>query len=239
MKTAAQIRRENLNLLQRESGTLENVAARAGTSSVYLSQVRHQTIDLKTNRPRQMGSSMARRLERAFDKPLGWMDADHAEAAAEVPDEQFAPLANEPHTMGVNDKVRVPVIGSARIDQEDFVVDTSQGGGYVVGLSNDDPEGMYAVRLVGAAPFGFLREGQFLVFERNGDPFLNLYFLMKVGKNPQLAELLSDRDGRVSAEALVSKKRMTFATADLVGGVDCVMWVVSAGKFESPRKTSA
>lgn len=78
MKTVGQIRVDNVALLVKENGTLEAVAELAGTSSVYLSQIRNASLDQSTGRPRQMGTPMARRLEAACNKPLGWMDTPHA-----------------------------------------------------------------------------------------------------------------------------------------------------------------
>lgn len=74
MKTVGTIRRENLERLSHELGSMEQVAIGAGSSPVYLSQIRTQAIDTKTGKPRQMGGAMARRLEKAFRKPDGWMD---------------------------------------------------------------------------------------------------------------------------------------------------------------------
>lgn len=86
MKTSPQIRVANLELLVEEAGTLEAVAAKAETSSVYLSQVRNRTPDASTGRPRELGTPMARRLETAFNKESGWMDQDHSalESGAEI-----------------------------------------------------------------------------------------------------------------------------------------------------------
>lgn len=77
MKTVADIRRENLDLLAENLGAMERVAEVAETSPVYLSQIKNQTTDSKTQRPRQMGSQLARKLEQKFGKPTGWMDQDH------------------------------------------------------------------------------------------------------------------------------------------------------------------
>lgn len=77
MKTIGQIRRDNLELLIAEAGTLEALAVGAGTSSVYLSQIRTQAKDTKTQRPRELGTPMARRLETSREKPPGWMDVEH------------------------------------------------------------------------------------------------------------------------------------------------------------------
>ena len=78
VSTAASIRIQNLEELIRKAGTLDKVAQVAGSSAVYLSQVRTGAIDVSTGRRRELGTRMARRLETAFEKPEGWMDTDHA-----------------------------------------------------------------------------------------------------------------------------------------------------------------
>jgi hypothetical protein len=80
VRTIDSIRLDNLNALVREAGSLIAVADAAGTSSVYLSQIRSRAINQKTGKPREMGNKMARRLEEATGKPVGWMDEDHATA---------------------------------------------------------------------------------------------------------------------------------------------------------------
>lgn len=80
MLTASECRRANLELLVQREGTLEAVAARVGTSPIYLSQIRTQAEDVKTGRARGMGSVLARRFETAFDLPAGWMDQQHPHA---------------------------------------------------------------------------------------------------------------------------------------------------------------
>lgn len=77
MRTVDEIRRENLEQLAREAGTMDAVAERVGSNPVYLSQVRTRMRDSKTGTPRSLGTKMARRLEKAFDKPKGWMDEHH------------------------------------------------------------------------------------------------------------------------------------------------------------------
>ena len=81
VKTASQIRLQNLQALVVEAGTLEKVAEAVGSTSVYLSQLRNGAPDRKSGRAREMGTSMARRLEAAFHKPNGWMDQDHSPIA--------------------------------------------------------------------------------------------------------------------------------------------------------------
>lgn len=77
MRPIGEIRLKNLETLIREAGTMEALAVKAGTTSIYLSQLRNRAVDAKTGRPREMGSSMARRLEIAAGKPKGWMDAEY------------------------------------------------------------------------------------------------------------------------------------------------------------------
>lgn len=89
MKPIADIRRANLELLVTQFGTLDALAARAETSSVYLSQIRNRALDAKTGRPREMGTAMATRLTAAAGKAPGWMDTDHSEGmAGELSDDE-------------------------------------------------------------------------------------------------------------------------------------------------------
>lgn len=79
VKSTGDIRRANLELLIKEFRTLAALAEAAGTTSIYLTQIRTSAIDSKTKRPREMGSAMARRLEKACTPPKqrGWMDVPH------------------------------------------------------------------------------------------------------------------------------------------------------------------
>lgn len=84
VKPVAEVRRANLDRLIARLGSMEALAEAAGTSSVYLSQIRNRTPDAKTGRPREMGSQMAQRLCAAAGMPEGWMDCDHDEARVEA-----------------------------------------------------------------------------------------------------------------------------------------------------------
>lgn len=70
------LRSENLERLIREAGTLKELARRAGTSSSYLSQVRHR-IRTPSGKHRKVTDELAGALERAMGKPEGWMDESH------------------------------------------------------------------------------------------------------------------------------------------------------------------
>lgn len=77
MKPVSDIRRENLEKIVKEMGTLEAVASIAKSSSIYLSQIRNGALDAKTGQPRGMGNDIARRIEAGAGKPTGWMDQQH------------------------------------------------------------------------------------------------------------------------------------------------------------------
>ena len=81
MKTIAEIRLENLSFLIQENGTQDKVSELSGVSPVYLSQLKNESRDIKTGRPRQMGDRTARKLETGCKKPIGWMDKEHATAS--------------------------------------------------------------------------------------------------------------------------------------------------------------
>lgn len=74
MKTIAEIRLDNLELLIEEYGSSDAVAELAETSPVYLSQLRNKALDSKTGRARQIGDPLARKLEIGCKKEVGWMD---------------------------------------------------------------------------------------------------------------------------------------------------------------------
>lgn len=79
MKPVSEIRRENLEALLKTNSQVAIASAAGGkTSPVYINQLRKQTPDKSTGRPRTMGSDLARRIERGMGLPDGWMDADHS-----------------------------------------------------------------------------------------------------------------------------------------------------------------
>jgi phage repressor protein C with HTH and peptisase S24 domain len=122
--TVAEIRLHNLERLIAEAGSLERLAAGAETSSVYLSQLRNRALDRKTQRPRDMGTAMARRLERAQGKPPGWMDTPQtgeAIAPYEAAPSSFGhgPVTNWlPITWGANVHNDLPTLFSATIPDD-------------------------------------------------------------------------------------------------------------------------
>ena len=115
MRTIAEIRRANLELLIRAEGTAGAVAGRVGTSEVYLSQLRRGTPDAKTKRPREMGTGLARRLEAEFKKATGWMDEAHYSAQSDA----NRPLgAEERVTVTLNTREMDAVLAMRAISQK-------------------------------------------------------------------------------------------------------------------------
>jgi hypothetical protein len=77
VQAIGQTRLDNLETLIKQFGTAEALAEAAETSPVYVSMLRNRTLDAKTGRPREMGTAMARRMEKAGGRPSGWMDQAH------------------------------------------------------------------------------------------------------------------------------------------------------------------
>jgi len=75
--TIDEIRYNNLLLLIREAGNNQaEVARRVETSPSYISQIISR-LKTRNGTVRNVGVKLARRLEKSFDKPKGWMDEDH------------------------------------------------------------------------------------------------------------------------------------------------------------------
>ena len=71
------IRLGNLRRLIAEAGSASALARRAAVSGAYLSHVLAGT-PYPSGRPRRMGNRLAAKLERAMDKPPGWMNEARA-----------------------------------------------------------------------------------------------------------------------------------------------------------------
>lgn len=80
MKTVEEVRRERLAMLRKEAGSLVALNEKLGLSArdATLSQIVNGAKNSRTGTPKQMGSKMARELEAACGKEVGWMDTDPA-----------------------------------------------------------------------------------------------------------------------------------------------------------------
>ena len=77
MKTIDEIRRDNLQLAVKRFRTAAALAEKAGVAAAYLSQIKNQTPESKTGKPKAMGDDVARKIERAIGESEGWMDTEH------------------------------------------------------------------------------------------------------------------------------------------------------------------
>jgi hypothetical protein len=80
MKTVEEVRRERLSILKNEAGSLVALNDKLGLNArdSTLSQILNGAKNSKTGKPKEMGSKLARDLERATGKEVGWMDTDPA-----------------------------------------------------------------------------------------------------------------------------------------------------------------
>jgi hypothetical protein len=90
MKTAEELRRENLEALIEQFGSLRALAEAAETNPAYISQVRNALKESSTGKPKEIGTALARRLERAAGKERGWMDHERSTEEPMVAEEGAA-----------------------------------------------------------------------------------------------------------------------------------------------------
>ncbi len=78
VKIVEDVRRARLQELRAEVGSLAelNVLLGLKRNDSTLSQILNQSAGSKSDKPKTMGSAMARALEKACGKPTGWMDTD-------------------------------------------------------------------------------------------------------------------------------------------------------------------
>lgn len=140
------IRRRNLLALKASVGTWVELAAAAGTSPKYFSQIVSEKTDA------DMGADVARRLEVAYNKPYGWMDRDHEALQEEASG--------------------VPVVGRVRAGAErhylEYEYPVGHGDGRVGYASKD--KNAYAVKVEGESMMPRIRPGEYVVAEP-GKPY--------------------------------------------------------------------
>lgn len=183
------IRLGNLERLIEEAGGLERVAEAADTSSVYLSQLRNHAVDRKTGRPREMGTAMARRLESAFKKPPGWMDAPQMGEpirpwGLSTPSIPTLPVTNSPAVnWGVNVITDLPAVFSVAVPDDSMAPRVKRGD--VVRFQRDlEPKAGDGV----------------LVVDETGTWYFRLYRVRRVGEweahpiHPDFQPLLAAAD---------------------------------------------
>jgi hypothetical protein len=78
MKTVEEVRRVRLAQLRQEARSLVALNEKLGLSArdATLSQILNEAKNSRTGTPKQMGSKLAREIEVACGKEVGWMDTD-------------------------------------------------------------------------------------------------------------------------------------------------------------------
>lgn len=215
MMTVGRIRRENLELLVLEYGTLDEVAGRVGSTPVYLSQLRNRAPDTKTGRPREMGSALARRLEVGCGKPDGWMDTPHSTAAMARAAEGAQPYSDQSDG-GDLAGARTPVSGGVRLlpngGWEPMAAAEATGK---LAIAVPDPHA-YALRLRGMAMFPALRDGWFLLLAPSRKALEGDHVLLELRDGRRLLqELLYRRSDVLELMSLNGGERLSIEHAEV------------------------
>ena len=86
MKDIDEIRRNNLKLIESESGSGTAAAQKVGMSLAQFANLRDGAKDSKTGKPRGMRKETARKIEAMSGKRPGWLDIDHSDNKGSVSD---------------------------------------------------------------------------------------------------------------------------------------------------------
>jgi len=105
MATSKELRTENLRALVAEFKTADEVAKRAGTAPMYLSQILNGSKS-STGTPRGVGDALARKLENGCGKEIGWMDRPHGTEDIS----SLVPGARRVHASGADDPAMTQIM---------------------------------------------------------------------------------------------------------------------------------
>ncbi len=78
MNTVKEIRRENLQVLVNQYGSMKKLNEILGRKDNTLTQILNESVHTETLRKKQMGDKIAREIETKLNLGYGWMDANHA-----------------------------------------------------------------------------------------------------------------------------------------------------------------
>jgi hypothetical protein len=109
--TIQEIRRTNLRLLIEESDdkTAIALAKRCDTSASYLSQILIR-FKMASGKSREVGTGLARKLEKGCKKPKGWMDSVHHDGEVQASENEIVDLY-----YAMDDKMRQVLIEQAKM----------------------------------------------------------------------------------------------------------------------------
>jgi len=109
--TIQEIRRTNLRLLIEESDekTAIAIATRCDTSASYLSQILIR-FKMASGKSREVGTGLARKLEKGCKKPKGWMDVVHHDGEVQASENEIVDLY-----FAMDEKMRQVLIEQAKM----------------------------------------------------------------------------------------------------------------------------
>lgn len=129
--------------------------------------------------------------------------------------------------------VGIQVVGEVTINGDTIHIDYMDDGGYVVGSGIQDG---YALRMRGDGGNPAIKDGQYLVVEREGDPAFSDYCIVEAADGRTLlAEFLAERENSYAFETVGLGTRVTLQKDDVLE-LDGVVAVVSPRRWRPPAK---
>lgn len=149
MRPVSEIRRENLELLIEEEGTIPALNEKLGRrrNDPSLSFIRAQSVRSSTGKPYLMGDKMAREIETKLSLGYGWMDADHSnEAFPEDDDLIYLRRLNVSACCGASgvqnyeDEAYVDLMGVSRVWFKENINQIRENGYEIITAAGDSME---------------------------------------------------------------------------------------------------
>lgn len=106
MRTIADIRHDRLLELIGEAGGVQQLADKLGKPYSQISQVKNRAVYNQQGARRAVGTKLAREMERAMDKPEGWMDTDSKACCTGTPAEYREQAEQEARVMSSEGRMR-------------------------------------------------------------------------------------------------------------------------------------
>ena len=149
MRPVSEIRRENLELLIEEEGTIPALNEKLGRrrNDPSLSFIRAQSVRSSTGKPYLMGDKLARDIESKLKLGRGWMDADHSnEAFPEDDDLIYLRRLNVSACCGASgvqtyeDEAYVALMGVSRVWVKENLKQIRENGCEIITAAGDSME---------------------------------------------------------------------------------------------------
>lgn len=149
MRPVSEIRRENLELLIEEEGTIPALNEKLGRrrNDPSLSFIRAQSVRSSTGKPYLMGDKLARDIESKLKLGRGWMDADHSnEAFPEDDDLIYLRRLNVSACCGASgvqnyeDEAYVDLMGVSRVWFKENISQIRENGYEIITAAGDSME---------------------------------------------------------------------------------------------------